>query len=535
MRLALILLITFSSLFSHASQNSIFNVKDFGAIGDGNALDTEAIQKAVDECEKLNGGTVLFPAGEYVTGTIYLKDNVTLDIPAGTKILGSIDIKDYPVNNPDIEFYSSHRIHFSLFYAEGKKGITLKGKGTIDGRGSNFSDKSELHPKHYRARPYILWFVKCFDITVKDLFLTSSGYWMQHYLASEKILIDGIQVFNHCNKNNDMMDIDGCKNVRILNCIGDSDDDGITIKSTSNYPSENIVVTNCIISSHCNAIKCGTESSGGFKNITISNCVVKPSEVSDKVIYGRPAGNSGITLVAVDGGTLDGVLIDNIRISGPRVPIFLRRGNRARPYKKEQGDIPVSGFRNVQISNITASGASNLGCMLAGIPDYPIENIKLTNITITFSGGGTHEDATKVLPEDETKYPDIGQFGIMNAYGFQVRHARNMTMKNISLRFENEDKRAPLILDDVDNFTISEMDAMVSPESESFIKIRNSGRTYISNCKPVVNGKVKAFLKLEGNNRSNIYITGSDLSKVNKKVDAGKSELKKVVLAGNIK
>jgi hypothetical protein len=108
-------------------------------------------------------------------------------------------------------------------------------------------------------------------------------------------------------------------------------------------------------------------------------------------------------------------------------------------------------------------------------------------------------------------------------------------MKNISLRFENEDKRAPLILDDVDNFTINEMDAMVSPDSESFIKIKNSGRTYISNCKPVVEGKIKAFLKLEGNNRSNIYITGSDLSNAEEKIEAEKSELKKVVLSGNIK
>jgi polygalacturonase len=114
----------------------------------------------------------------------------------------------------------------------------------------------------------------CRNVLVRNINLRNSAMWMQHYLACEDLTVSGIKVFNHANQNNDMIDIDGCRNVIISDCYGDTDDDALTFKSTSPYTCENITVTNCILSSHCNAIKCGTESTGGFKNITISNCVI---------------------------------------------------------------------------------------------------------------------------------------------------------------------------------------------------------------------------------------------------------------------
>lgn len=530
----LFLAFIFSEIQLSAQESTIFNVKSWGAKGDGHTLDTDAIQKTIDQCASKGGGTVLFPAGQYVTATLFLKDNITLEIPAGTTILGDTAIRNYPALTPKIPYYSSENIHFSLFYAEGKKKISLKGNGTIDGRGSHFKDTSPFFPKNYNARPFIFWFVQVKNLSVKDLRLQNSGFWMQHYLNCEEVLIDGINVFNHSNKNNDMMDIDGCKNVRIVNCIGDSDDDGITLKSMNEYPVENVVVSNCILSSHCNAIKCGTESSGGFKNITITNCVVKPSAVSDKAIYGNPTGNSGITLATVDGGQLDGILIDNIRISGPQVPIFLRLGNRARAYKKEQGAVSIGTLKNVQISNIIATGASKLGCLLAGLPGHELENVHLSNISITFSGGGTTEDAKKQLPENEKKYPDAEQFGMNNAYGFQVRHARNVSLKNIRLYYERPEDRPAIVLDDVANGTLESVSAMVSAQSEAFIKVMNSGKVRIANCIPALSSTATAFLKVENALQTNIVLMSNDIRGFSKVVEAEKEAIGKVILVGNV-
>ncbi|WP_372934411.1 glycoside hydrolase family 28 protein, partial [Mariniphaga sediminis] len=290
------------------------NILDYGAVSDGKTINTEAIQNAIDKCSE-KGGMVIIPAGEFLTGTIYLKSNVTLHLSENSTLLGSTNIGDYPHNNPEYKFYGDTWVKQSLIYAEKQQNISISGTGTIDGQGGAFKTTTRKKPDRYMNRPYVLWFVNCSGVKVEGIFLTNSAMWMQHYLACNKVRIQGIRVFNHCNYNNDMIDIDGCKDVIISDCTGDTDDDALTIKSTSDRKSENIVVNNCILSSHCNAIKCGTESSGGFKNIVISNCIIRPSE-QRTTIYGFPDGISGITLGMVDGGVLYGININNIIIDG---------------------------------------------------------------------------------------------------------------------------------------------------------------------------------------------------------------------------
>jgi len=287
------------------------------------------------------------------------------------------ELKDYPVNNPEYVFYGSDWLHYALFYAEGKENITIRGEGTIDGQGSRFVIKNNKKPYRYMNRPYIFWFIRSKHIRVEGIRLRNSAFWMQHYLACDDVTIRGIHVYNHSNKNNDMIDIDGCRNVHISGCTGDSDDDALTIKSTSGRISENITVTNCIFSSHCNAIKCGTESGGGFRNITISNCIVKPS-VSPTKIYGAYKGDGGIALEVVDGGIMENVKIDNIVIDGPQVPIFIRLGNRARAYRKDQGPIPVGTLQGVTLSNITATASRT--------PDVPLPASWVMRSAISFWG-----------------------------------------------------------------------------------------------------------------------------------------------------
>jgi len=269
-------------------------------------------------------------------------------------------------------------------------------------------------------------------IKIEGIKLQNSALWMQHYIACENLYIHDIEVYNHANKNNDMIDINGCKDVIISDCIGDTDDDGITIKSTHAMPNENITITNCIISSHCNAIKTGTESNAGFKNITISNCIIRPSKDTTP-IYGKPEGISGIALEVVDGAEMNGIHISNIIIDGPQVPIFIRLGNRARGYDKNLPKPKVGNIENISISNITAFNADPTGSSITGIPNHPVKNITLDNIRIFYQGGGTLQDAQRQIPENETDYPDAIMFDRLPSYGFFIRHAENITLNNVSL------------------------------------------------------------------------------------------------------
>ncbi|GBD92032.1 exo-poly-alpha-D-galacturonosidase precursor [bacterium BMS3Abin04] len=431
----------------NAQTNGIYNIVDFGAVGNGEKVNTIEIQKAIEQAAK-TGGIVLIPPGKFVTGSLVLKSSVTINIMKGATVLGSKNLSDYKEHIPKLKSYNDLFLKYSLFYAEKKNNISIIGEGTIDGQGSAFPRKTKKKPERYMNRPYIIRFVECKNIKIEGVTMQNSAMWMQQYLACEFLTIHNIKVFNHVNYNNDMMDIDGCKNVVISDCFGDTDDDAITLKSTSNKITENVTITNCVVSSHCNAIKMGTESIGGFRNIAISNIVVKPSEVKNN-ISGYPEGISGITLAMVDGGILDGVLINNIRIDGPQVPIYLRLGNRGRTIRKGIGKPGVGIFRNVSINNVIATNTGQFGCSITGLPGYPIENISLSNIQITFIGGITKK-VNANIPELEKHYPESDMFGILPSYGFFIRHVKNITFSNVELRLENKDIRPANIFKDID-------------------------------------------------------------------------------------
>jgi polygalacturonase len=236
-----------------------YNIMEYGAKSDTTLLSTKAIQAAIDDCHLNKGGTVLIPAGTFVTGTIYLKSYVTLRLEKGATLFGSIHLNDYPENLPDYTFYRKGIVKRALIYAEKCTNIAIEGEGMIHGRGEFFWQPEGSKDDSYSVRPYLIWMIQCSDVRTEGVKLRNSALWMQHYLACDRVYIHNIDVYNHCNKNNDMIDVDGCHDVRISDCVGDSDDDGITFKSTSGRANENIAVTNCLISSHCNAIKIGTE------------------------------------------------------------------------------------------------------------------------------------------------------------------------------------------------------------------------------------------------------------------------------------
>jgi polygalacturonase len=473
---------------------NVFDVTKFGAVSDGMTMNTKTIQRAVQACAE-KGGTVFFPAGQYLTGSIVLESNVEIYVERGATILGSTNLADYKEFVPKLKSYNDLFLRHSLFYAEGKENISIRGEGTIDGQGAAFKVTTTTKPDRYRNRPYVIRFVECKNITIENVTLQKSAMWMQQYLACENLIVRGIRVFNHSNKNNDMIDIDGCKNVVMADCIGDTDDDAITLKSTSPSVTENVTITNCIVSSHCNAIKTGTESTGGFRNVSISNIIVKPSQ-ADSVITGKRNGISGITLATVDGGILDGITISNIRIDGPEVPMFLRLGNRARKHTENAPTPSVGTFRNVSISDVIATNVGSTGCSISGIPNHFVENVSLSNIRIEFAGGGTAVDATKSMQGNEAEYPEATGWGTLPSYGFYVRHVKGISFNNIELKYRAKDVRPALDVDDVEEMNVNGFRAQVDSSAVALIILKNVTDVIIHSSRSL--SPVQTFVTVQG-------------------------------------
>lgn len=455
----IIIFLTITGLFSFARLFAVaqtYDVTSFGAVGDGRTDNTAAIQRAIDSCSR-TGGDVYFPRGVFMTATLLLKSEVTLVLSPQATLLADTDIARYPRLDAGIPFYGEEWATQALIFCRGAVNVGIRGSGTIDGRGASFPVKTHKKPDRYRNRPYLLWFAGCRKVLIRDVHLRNSAFWMQHYLGCDDVNIEGVNIWNHSNKNNDMMDVDGCRNVRISGVNGDSDDDGITIKSTSPLISENITITGCILSSHCNALKFGTESTGGFRNVVVSNCVIRPSR-SSTLIYGRKEGMGGIAMEIADGGVMENISISNIVIDGPQVPIFIRLGNRGRRYRKDAPAPGPGSIRNISLSDIIATGADETGCSITGIPGHPVQDVTLRNITLQTKGSDTAIDWHKPVPELEGDYPEGTMFGVLPAFGFFIRHAHHISLSGLTIRTSAHDTRPGIFLEDCEDFSVRAAD-----------------------------------------------------------------------------
>jgi hypothetical protein len=298
-----------------------------------------------------------------------------------------------------------------------------------------------------------------------------------------------------------MLDIDGCRNVIISDCFADTEDDAITLKSSFDRSTENVTVTNCVLSSQCNAIKLGTESNGGFRNISISNCVIDSSYVSKPGFLDREKGNSGISLLMVDGGVLENITITNIAMSGVVVPLFLRLGNRARPFENGMQKPEMGSFRNVVISNLTARDVGPLGCSITGLPGYEIEDVTLSHIQMTFPGGGSAEDASREIPELAEEYPAAAMFGRLPAWGLYCRHVKGLRLTQLDLQVEDADERPAIIFEDARELDISTISVTRSSSSRAaMLLMKDAQEALIRGCRLV--SQTGPFLRLEGRSQS---------------------------------
>lgn len=419
------------------------DIRDCGAIGDGQTLCTAAIQAAVDRCAAQGGGTVQLPAGRWLTGTVYLASDVTLVLDEGCTLLGSRDRDDYarPRAAAGADGRQTSFRYAAILAGSDLRNVTIRGSGVIDGQGAAFRDKTKLRPKN-------IYLQRCQNVTLEGLRLRNAGCWMQHYRHCDGLTIRGIEVFNHVSFNNDGLNVDSCRNVRIENCRVDSDDDAIVLKSLSAEPCRNVVIRDCTVSSHCNGLKLGTESQGGFVDIEITGCTVTSPAKSEK-IYGHQRGLAAIALEIVDGGTLDRVTVSDIRIDGVSVPIFLRLGNRARSYGPGVDKPGVGTFRNVVLRNIVAENTGEIGCSITGLAGHPIRDVLLENLRLGFDGGQARELASRTVPQRVESYPESTMFGTLPAYGFFCRHVEGLTFRNLELHTRQPDHRHAMVFEHV--------------------------------------------------------------------------------------
>ena len=490
------LLIGTEAVFAQTIQApTMYNVRDFGAKGDGNTKDTQVIQKAIDLCNGSGGGTITFPPGTYLSGSLHLKSNVALFLDHGATITASKDEADFdPYEKLDFKNDADHEtsfFHYALIWGEDVERIAITGTGIIDGNRSK------------RGGPKPIALKRCKHVTIRDVTILNAPNYAISMLGTDYVNIDGISILNgYC----DGIDPDCCHHVRISNCHIECWDDAIVPKASfslgEHRSTENLTITNCILATNCNAFKLGTESGGDFKYITLSNCVM----------FDRPgmsAPMAGIALESVDGSNIAGIAVSNISMKNVRAPIFLRLGNRGRDQAT-----PVPGtLKDVVISNIIATGAEHT-CALSGLPNHPIEDVQLENIRITYKGGGSLEQTKIKVPEQVAKYPDARMFGDLPAYGFYVRHVNGLKLHNVSLALQSPDLRHAVVCENAADLDVESLAALATEGAESALKFVQVKDALIRGCNPVTGTEV--FLKVFGASSSGIALLGNDFSKVKK-------------------
>ena len=502
-------------MFAHS-----ISVHDFGARGDGVSLDTPAIQSAIDACTAQGGGVVYLPPGNYLTGTITLKDNVTLHIGPNARLLGSTSLADYPNMNSADALYDAY--DYCLLSARGARNIALTGEGCVDGQGAafpygsegfNFEDEDAAASTQSFIRPMLIHFADCQNVTISKLTLQHAASWCCNLEKCKEMRIEGVHLFNRANQNNDGFDLTYCEDVTISDCHIDCGDDAIALKEGG----IRIVVTNCIISTRWAAFRIGPEAHGVFRDIAVSNCVVYDT-------YG-----SAIKIQEVEGGVMENISFDNLVMNHVTGPISLRLGGYLGWKNERKESLPIGVLRNIRFSNIQATVADNAyplphevpafpgekkSCIsVTGVPGYFVENITFSGIRITFPGGGDHDDAHRIVPELRDHYPEYHMFGTLPAYGMYLRHAKGITLENVTFDVASPDLRPALVCDDVEDLELANFRAAGNVE-EALLRLCDARQVYIHGCRPL--GDVGLFLSVEGAASRGILLQANDLRRAAK-------------------
>lgn len=496
----LIFFLLANTVVSAADKDPFYNVLKYGAKNDGSKLATEAIKKAIAAASAAGGGTVFFPAGEYLTGPIHLKSNITIFIDAGALIKFSDNFDDYLPMVPT-RYEGTDVVSFSpLFYAYEQENITITGRGTIDGQGKKWwafaevdarkSSDSKWQKEFHRLnqdilrpdlpgvvergflRPPFIQPMYCKNVRIEGITIINSPFWTVNPEFCENVTITGVTINNPPSPNTDGINPESCKNVHISDCHISVGDDCITIKSGKDRagrkmaaPAENHTITNCTMLSGHGGVVIGSEMSGDVRKITISNCVFDGTDRGIRIKTAR--GRGGI----VEEIRVDNIIMKNIRDQAIVLDM---------QYAKTQPE-PISErtprFRNIHLSNITAQ--VNEAVYINGLEEMPVENITFNDINI---------DAKT---------------------GFNIKNAKNIELHNIQINTES----GPAVkAENVNNLEIGGVKTYSPHANVPVVELTNVEDAFLYNSFPRPGTDI--FLKLKGGKTKDITLNGNNLRHV---------------------
>jgi polygalacturonase len=480
---------------SSAATPNLFDIRTYGAVGDGKTVASPAINKAIEAAAAAGGGTVYLPAGTWLSFSIRLKSHVNLYLSQGCTLLAADSPKagettgynggTYDAAEPNdpwtpYQDYGHNHWHNSLIWGESINDVSITGPGLIWGKGLSRGARTGFVAEQPGVGNKTIALKNCRNVLFRDFSILKGGHFGLLLTGVDNLTIDNLTI----DTDRDGIDIDCCRNVRVSNCFVNSPwDDGICPKSSYALgyarATENMTITNCYVAGcyelgafldgtfkkfapdfkvpRNGRIKCGTESNGGFKNITISNCVFE--------------GCRGLALESEDGALCEDIAISNITMRDVvNAPLFFRLGARLRGPKETT---KVGTLRRVVVDNLVSYNTGpQLSSIISGIPDYPILDLKLSNIFIQHQGGGTTDQAGIVLPEAIEKYPDPHMFGpVTPSQGFFLRHINNLEMSHVEVQPAASDARPSFYLDSINRADFIAVTAPTTPPAFALNKV----------------------------------------------------------------
>jgi hypothetical protein len=489
----------------------VYNIRSFGAKGDGTTVDTAALQAAIDACTRDGGGTVMVPPGTFVIGTTELKSNVTLHIAAAGKLLGSADGKQYHAVDaiPLRGDTTLNDGNWALLFAVSAKHVAIEGPGTIDGQGAQFHPavRGTLPPSGIggNKRPYHVLVYQCEDFSIRNISLVDCAYHSVRIIQSKRIYLDSIYIHNRVNGNNDGFHFISAQHVTLSNCIIMAQDDACAMFGACQF----ITITNCSFSTRWAVFRFG---GGHVQNIAISNCLLYEVDGCPMKFQGDP------------GSVFENISFSNLLLQDVTGPISISIGAQLPPPNDKTPVIARNiSFSNIhgtvttnpaQLSESSVASGYNPGevhscIVLNSVNNSVLENISFDNIHLTFGGGGTAEDAARRdLPQ---LFGEYFRLGPMPAYGLYARNARGITMQNVRFQVATPDLRPAVILDHVEDVAINGFSVQGNSQAESVMRFIDSKQALLTGTRVLTPASV--FLQLEGSANEGIIVEGGDLSK----------------------
>jgi hypothetical protein len=497
-----------------------YDIRDYGAKGDGATLDTAAVQAAIDACTSDKGGTVLVPAGDFVVGTVELKSNVTLHLSPSGRLLGSGNPADYsagkgvPPGNGNVV----------MVYAANADNVAIEGRGTIDGHGDKFytgkgdnTGPGGNAATGYRERPHLAIFYRCTRLLLRDVFLTRSAYHCVRVLNCRHVQLDGVRIHNRVNLNNDGFHLNSNEHVSISNCDIACQDDACALFGSNRF----VTIANCTFSTRWSIFRFG---GGTAEDITVSNCVIYET-------YGCP-----IKIRVSAGSRLENVSFSNLIMDKVTGPISVGLDSNYRRPAGEQSPRPKGIIRNLTFSNIRATvvgqggqfadmpfknnfrpGETRTCIVLNGVGDEYLEGITLSDVHVRFEGGGTAEEAARRdVPMMAGEYFELGT---LPAYGLYARNTRALTLRNVRFEVDSPDLRPAVVFDHVADASVNGLAAQGNPGAESLLRFMDTRDTLLTGSRVLTPCAV--FLRVEGAGSAGIVVDGGDLSKAEAAVSFG--------------